>query len=86
LRLAAANTQLTIHGVCREQILIEKDNITIVGAGGASIDGGGAGAGVLYEGVVTIRGARGVTLKNLAVTNGPDIGIYARARRLCWKM
>lgn len=77
LRVALPHTQLTLHGVCREQILIEKDNITIVGANGASIDGGGASADILYEGVVTIRGARGVVLKNLLVSNGPDIGIYA---------
>lgn len=76
LRFAAPNTQLTIHGVCREQILIEKDDITIVGAEGASIDGGGAGAFIEHEGVVTIRGARGVTLRNLAVSSGPDVGIY----------
>lgn len=77
LRVAIPNTQLTIHGVCKEQILIEKDQITIVGADGASIDGGGAGSDILYQGVVTIRGARDVTLKNLIVSNGPDIGIYA---------
>ncbi len=73
LRRARAGSTLKIRGICKESVVIEKDNLTLVGVGGAIIDGS-TGAS---EAVVLIDGARGFEIEKLTVQNGADQGILA---------
>jgi hypothetical protein len=66
-----------VNGTCFERLIIKTDRITLDGQGTAILDGGG-GPRVEFDGVVTIDGARGVTIQGLTVQNGPGEGILAR--------
>jgi hypothetical protein len=63
----------TIHvrGTCRETVTIRSDGLTIDGGGEAALE-----AASSAEDVVTIPGARGITMKRLTVRNGRE-GILA---------
>jgi hypothetical protein len=72
---------IRFSGTCEEMVLITIDRLTLDGQGSAILDGGGGfqpprtlGAN---EGVITIDGARSVTIIGLTVQNGPD-GIAGR--------
>ena len=73
LKRARPGTTIVVTGVCHEQVQIRKDYIRLRGMHGAVIDGG-IGE-VVYPGTITVKGARGVVIKNLTVQNGPDQGI-----------
>ena len=73
LRRARSGSVLRIRGTCRESVVIEKDDLTLVGLGGATIDGGATAS----EAVVLADGARGFRIENLTVQNGVDQGILA---------
>lgn len=78
LRYATPGAHIKIRGTCSEQIVIDQDDITLVGIDGAVIDGGGPDATITHEGTVTIDGGHNVTLKDLTIINGPDTGLLAR--------
>lgn len=60
-----------ITGICDEEIVIERDNVTLRGTDSA-VDGiRGVGVG----NVVTIRRALGITIENLAVLDGSRDGV-----------
>jgi hypothetical protein len=67
---------IRITGTCREMVTITTDHLTLDGQGGAILDGGGGFQPPrtvgFNEGVITIDGARGVTIIGLTVQNGPD--------------
>jgi parallel beta-helix repeat protein len=68
---------IKISGTCSEPVTIFKDGLTLDGQGTAIIDGGGGFAQQnVLQGVITIAGARNVTIKNLTIQNGPD-GVLA---------
>lgn len=73
IKWARNGTTLKIFGKCNETIVITKDNLRLLGAQDASIDG----AGLLSEAVILIQGARNVVIENLSVVNGSDQGILA---------
>jgi len=58
-------------------VTITTDGITLDGQGSAVVDGGG-GSPVEFTGVVTVNGARNVTIKGLTVQRGPGEGILGR--------
>ena len=62
---------IQVSGTCTETITITTDGLTLSGEEGATIDGGGAD-----ENVVTIDGARNVSITNFTVQNGNE-GILA---------
>ena len=68
---------IRVTGTCRERVTVTTDRLTLAGQGGAVIDGGG-GASTEFSGVVTIDGARGVTVKDFTIQNGPGEGILGR--------
>jgi Right handed beta helix region len=74
LQKARAGDTLLVSGTCHERVTITTDRITLDGQGSAAIDGGGGGL-IELSGVVTVDGARGVTIKGLTVRNGPGEGI-----------
>ena len=70
---ARAGTTIFVHGTCAEQIIVTTDGLQIRGVRGAAIDGD-IGK-ILYEGTLTVAGARGVVISDMEVRNGPDQGI-----------
>src|SRR5262245_50383308 len=74
LKRADPGDTLRISGVCRERLSITTDGITLDGQGSAVVDGGGGGP-VEFTGVVTVSGARSVTIKGITVQRGPGEGI-----------
>src|SRR5688572_19961520 len=57
LEKADPGDTLRISGVCNEKVTIRTDGITLLGAGGAVIQGGAVAQGVELDGLVTIDGA-----------------------------
>jgi hypothetical protein len=77
LAKAEPGDTIRVTGTCFERVIIKTDRITLDGQGEAILDGGG-GPRVEFDGVVTIDGARGVTIQGFTVQNGPGEGILAR--------
>ena len=76
LTTANAGDTIRIAGTCRERITITKDRLTLDGQGRTTLDGGG-GTPTELSGLVTIDGARGVTITGITIQNGPGDGILA---------
>ena len=70
LEKAKPGETITFTGICSGPVVIRTDNLTLSGAGGAVIDGGGR------DGVV-IAGAHGITLADFEVRSA-DTGIVGR--------
>ena len=68
---------IRVIGTCTERVTITTDRITLVGSGSAVLDGGGGGPKV-FESVVTIDGARGVTIRGFTFQNSPGWGIHGK--------
>src|SRR5262245_9234140 len=60
LETARPGDTLLLSGTCLERVTITTDRITLDGQSSAIIDGGGGGPAE-FSGVVTIKGASGVT-------------------------
>ena len=65
LERAQEGDTILIRGTCRETVTIMTDKLTLAGKAGAVIDGEGA-----PENVITIDGARDVTLRDVVLQNG----------------
>jgi Right handed beta helix region len=74
LAKAEPGDTIRVTGTCNERVVITTDRLTLDGQGSAILNGGG-GDPTQFEGVVTIDGARGVTLQGLTIQNGPGEGI-----------
>ena len=74
LRLARPGHTILVRGTCRERITITKNRLTLDGQGSAILDGGG-GQPTELDGLVTIDGVQGVTIKGFTIQNGPGEGI-----------
>jgi hypothetical protein len=77
LHKADPGETIRVTGTCTERVTITTDWITLDGQGTAVLDGGG-GDPIEFSGVVTIDGARGVTLTGLTIQNGPGEGILGQ--------
>ena len=73
LTSAVPGAIIEVRGTCYEQVRVTTNDIRIVGIDGAVIDGD-IGS-IVYEGTLTVDGARGVEIDGLTVRNGPDQGI-----------
>jgi hypothetical protein len=73
---AVPGDTIRVTGTCRERITITTDRLTLDGQGRATLDGGG-GTPTELSGLVTIDGARGVTITGVTIQNGPGDGILA---------
>jgi Right handed beta helix region len=74
LQKAEPGDTIRVAGTCNERVVITTDRLTLDGQGRAILNGGG-GAPTQLDGVVTIDGAKGVTLQGLTIQNGPGEGI-----------
>ena len=79
LRIARPGDTIEVRGTCQEQVSVTFGPLTIDGGGEAVIDGSGISAQGQFNAVITIDGARDVTLRGLNVRNGPDEGVLATA-------
>jgi hypothetical protein len=70
---------IRVSGTCTEQVIVRTDRLTLDGQGTAVLDGGGANGpiGPEYVGVLTVRGARDVTITGLTIQNGSVDGLVA---------
>ncbi len=74
---------IQVTGTCKERVTITTDRLTLDGQGSAILDGGGGfKANAVFEGVVTIDGARGVTITGFTIQHGPD-GITCKRGAAC---
>jgi nitrous oxidase accessory protein NosD len=83
LQKAEPGDTIRVAGTCNERVVITTDRLTLDGQGRAILNGGG-GAPTELDGVVTIDGAKGVTLQGLTTQNGPGeaiLGIRGAASR-----
>lgn len=71
LKQARPGSTLIVSGTCREAVSITTDRLQLRGIASASLDGSGSNA----QAVLSVDGARGVTLKNLVVRGGPNQGL-----------
>lgn len=67
---SAARRTIYVTGFCTEDLLITRDQISVLGDGNTMIDGR-----------IVVRGAHGVTIRDLTVT-GPNDGLRARTSRV----
>lgn len=74
LRQAQPGSAIRVRGTCTERVTITTDRLTLDGRGTAVLDGGGAGSLGIADvvGVITVDGARGVTITGFTVQNGQD--------------
>jgi hypothetical protein len=77
LKRADPGDTIRVTGTCVERIVIKTDRITLDGQGSAVLDGGGGGPAE-FSGVVTVDGAKGVTIKGFTVQHSPGEGILGR--------
>jgi hypothetical protein len=75
LKKAKPGDTLQVTGTCHERVTVTTDRLTLDGGGSAVLDGGGGGSTEFFEGVVTIDGVQGVTLRGFTIQNGPSLGI-----------
>jgi len=79
LHNARPGDTIEVNGTCEEQVRVTFGPLTIDGGGEAVIDGSGMSAKGQFNGVITVDGAQGITLRGLTVRNGPDEGVLATA-------
>lgn len=78
IRNARPGDTLMLRGSCEEAITIDKGPLTLDGNGDAAISGGSLHpAGNEFNGLITIDGAQGITLRGLTVRDSPGEGILA---------
>jgi hypothetical protein len=77
LERADPGDAIRITGTCYEKITIRTDRVTLVGSGGAVIQGGMTPQGVELDGLVTVDGARGVVIRNLTIQRSRAEGVFA---------
>ena len=78
-RKARRGTIIYIRGTCNERITIKKDWLTIKASGVAAVDGAGVKPGEPeFNAMITIDGARSVTLSGFAVENSSAEGIIVK--------
>jgi hypothetical protein len=83
LENAKRGDTIQVTGTCKERFTITTDRLTLDGQGSAILDGGGGfKANAVFEGVITIDGARGVTIAGFTVQGGPD-GITCKRGAAC---
>ncbi len=83
---------IRVTGTCKENVTITTDRLTLDGQGSAILDGGSVGKEStvmvsedflpLFEGVLTIAGARGVIIKGFTIQHGAD-GITCKGGAMC---
>ena len=74
---------IRVTGTCRERATITTDRLTLDGQGTAVLDGAGVARTTDFSGLLTIDGARGVTVTGFTIQNAPSDGILALHAATC---
>ena len=77
VRRARSGATIVVRGTCYDQVLIKRDFIRLRGVDGAVVDG--SIGNIRHPVTITVRGARGVVIRDLHIQNGPDQGIVVEA-------
>jgi len=77
LKHADPGDTIRVSGTCIERVVIKTDRITLDGQGNAVL-AGEPGGPPDFNAVLTVDGARGVTIRGLTVQNSPAEGILGR--------
>jgi hypothetical protein len=75
LSRAEAGDTVKFTGTCREKVLIDKDDILLRGFDGGMLDGSVFPDGGRLEGLITVRGAQRVRIRNMQIRNAPGTGL-----------
>ena len=76
LQASKPGDSIVVHGVCRERLTITEGPLTLDGDGTGVIDGAGlAPDGAEFNGLITVVGAHGITIRGLTIRNGSGEGI-----------
>jgi hypothetical protein len=76
LERAESGDVISVQGTCQEKVVITTGHITINGFGSGIVRGGGP-ANQVFNPLIRIDGAQGVTIRGLRVENSPGEGILA---------
>lgn len=76
IETARPGDTIEISGTCNERIRITEGPLTIDGGGVAVLDGASVPpADTEFNGLITVDGAQGVTIRGLSLQNGPGEGV-----------
>jgi hypothetical protein len=77
IELAKPGDTILVRGTCRERIKVTKGPLTLDGGGSAILDGAGVGPNEQeFNGLLTVDGAHGVTIRGWRIRNSTGEGIF----------
>jgi hypothetical protein len=77
IELAKPGDTIVVSGTCRERVTVTKGPLTLDGGGNAILDGAGVGPNEqAFNGLLTVDGAHGVTIRGWTIRNSAGEGIF----------
>jgi hypothetical protein len=77
IELAKPGDTIVVSGTCRERIKVTRGPLTLDGGGNAVLDGAGVGPNEQeFNGLLTVDGAHGVTIRGWLIRNSTGEGIF----------
>ena len=77
IELAKPGDTIVVRGTCRERIKVTRGPLTLDGGGNAILDGAGVGPNEQeFNGLLTVDGAHGVTIRGWLIRNSTGEGIF----------
>jgi len=80
IELAKPGDTIVVRGTCRERIHVTTGPLTLDGGGNAILDGAGVGPNEKeFNGLLTVEGAHGVTIRGWLIRNSAAEGIFGKS-------
>jgi hypothetical protein len=77
IELSKPGDTIEVHGTCRERVRVTRGPLTLEGGGNAILDGAGVGPDEQeFNGLLTVDGAQGVTIRGWLIRNSTGEGIF----------
>jgi hypothetical protein len=77
IELAQPGDTIAVQGTCRERVRVTRGPLTLDGGGNAILDGAGVGPNDKeFNGLLTVDGAHGVTIRGWSIRNSTGEGIF----------
>jgi len=77
IELAKPGDTIDVRGTCRERVTVTRGPLTLDGGGNAILDGAGIGPNEKeFNGLMTVDGAQGVTIRGWLIRNSTGEGIF----------
>jgi hypothetical protein len=77
IELAKPGDTIEVRGTCRERVRVTRGPLTLEGGGNAILDGAGVGPNAKeFNGLLTVDGAHGVTIRGWLIKNSTGEGIF----------